>query len=218
MKNKILKLCKRLNKITIDEILPILMLTAAETQPILDDLVAEGVLDKRNDCTYFYKEQQVKSRLPLFFECRTQQEVELIKRCFCADLPCTQTGIILDLKDDIILKFNKYYREYIYKVQYSKLLENFAQKPQEPRIRNFFDIPLYFYYYNGTTYVSEQKLYSKEYQKGFNLSEVREFKKIYLKVRRRIYHNEMVHYLSHHVAEAILRTSMSFDEMLSFIS
>lgn len=218
MKNKVLKLCKRLNKITIEEILPILMTDKNEIQPILDDFVEEGVLYIRDDNTYFYKEQSVKTKLPLFFECRTSKEVELIKRCFCADLPCTQTGIILNLKDDIIAKFNQYYREFIYTFQYKTLLNKYNKTPQEPRIRNFFDIPLYFYYYDGATYVSEQKLNSNRYENKLNISEVREFKKMYMKVRRRIYHNEMVHYLSHHVAEAILRANLSFEEILSFIS
>lgn len=218
MKNKVLKLCKRLNKITVDEILPILMTTADEIRPIIDDFVEKGLLLSRNDGTYFYKEQNVKTRLPLFFECRSSQEVELIKRCFCADLPCQQTGVILNLSDNVIGKFNIYFREFIYKHQFSKLLSNYNQTPQTPRIRNFFDIPLYFYYYENTTFVSSEKLATKQIECNITKTEDKEFRKTYCKVRRRIYHNEMVHYLSHHVAEAILRTYMSFDEMLNFIS
>ena len=42
MKNKVLKLCKRLNKITIEEILPILMATEGEVIPIIKEFQAEG--------------------------------------------------------------------------------------------------------------------------------------------------------------------------------
>lgn len=217
MKNKILKLCKRLNKVTIPEIAPILMLTETEISMILNELVKEDKLTVREDFIYYYKEPISKPQLPLFFECRTQQEIEFIKRCFCADLPCTQAGIILNLDDNIIGKFNQYYREYIYNFQHEKLLNKFRLKPQEPRIRNFFEKSLYFYYYDSATYVSEQKLLSQIPENKFNISEIKDFKKIYSKVRRRIYHNGMIYHLSHHVAEAIIRTEMSFDEMLDFI-
>lgn len=209
MKNKVLKLCKRLNKVTASEITPILMLDEKEVSNILNELVSEDKLTVREDLIYFYKEVKRKATLPLFFEYRTSQELELIKRCFCVDLPCTQTGYILNLNSNIIIKFNQYYREFIYKYQY--------EKPQEPRIRNFFDIPLYFYNYNGFIYVSERKFLSTTKENKFSISEIRDFKKTYSKIRRRIYHKEMKHYLSHHVAEAILRTTMTFNEMLDFI-
>ena len=53
-------------------------------------------------------------------------------------------------------------------------------KPQEPRIRTFFDTPVYFYYYDGLVYVSEQKLFAKNYSHKLNSLEVRAFKKVYL--------------------------------------
>ena len=217
MKNKVLKLCKRLNKVTASEIAPILMLDEKEVSNILNELISEDKLTVREDLIYFYKEVERKAPLPLFFEYRTEQELELIKRCFCADLPCTQTGIILNLDENIIGKFNQYYREFIYKFQYNNLLKNFNLKPQEPRIRTFFDTPVYFYYYDGLVYVSEQKLFAKNYSYKLNSLEVRAFKKVYLKIRRRIYHNCMKYYLSHHVAEAILRTQLSGIDLLDYL-
>ena len=41
MKNKVLKLCKRLNKVTASEIAPILMLDEKEVSNILNELVNE---------------------------------------------------------------------------------------------------------------------------------------------------------------------------------
>ena len=67
MKNKVLKLCKRLNKITIEEILPILMATEGEVIPIIKELQAEGLLEDRGDGVYFYKEK-IKEKQPLFIE------------------------------------------------------------------------------------------------------------------------------------------------------
>lgn len=42
MKNKVLKLCKRLNKVTAAEIAPILMIAEAEARVILNELVKGG--------------------------------------------------------------------------------------------------------------------------------------------------------------------------------
>ena len=216
MKNRLLRLCRRLNKVVIEDVLPILSVTEKEITPVFEELVAENRLGKRCDGVYFYKEV-TKKRLPLFFECRTPAELELIKRCFCADLPCQQTGIILNFSDNVIGKFNKFFREYIYNTQFTKLIDEYQKDPQEPRICSFFDITVYFYHYNGQTYVSKTKLRTRQEKRKLNVFEVREFKKTYLKVRRRIYHNEMVRYMPHHIAEAIARTYMSFDELMTAI-
>ena len=78
MKNKILKLCKRLGKVTVGEISPILCLTKAEIQPIIDELVNESRLNKRSDGIYFYIEPKPKQQKPLFLEFRTKQELDLL--------------------------------------------------------------------------------------------------------------------------------------------
>ena len=55
-----------------------------------------------------------------------------------------------------------------------------------------------------------------EFRQNFSI-EIKELKKMYLKIRRKICHNKMTHHLPHHVAEAILREYVSFEEMLVFI-
>ena len=106
MKNKVLKLAKRLGKFTVDEIGPLLMITKDNLMPVLGELVAEKRLIKREDGLYFYNEETIlKPKPPLFFEFRTKEELELIKKCFCADLTCVKTGLILNLSDNTICKF-----------------------------------------------------------------------------------------------------------------
>ena len=94
MKNKVLKLCKRLNKVTASEIAPILMLDEKEVSDILNELVNEDKLTVREDLIYFYKEVERKTPLPLFFEYREKEEiigsdrmreVERIIRLQCVD-------------------------------------------------------------------------------------------------------------------------------------
>ena len=60
MKNKVLKLCKRLNKVTASEIAPILMLDEKKVSNILNELVSEDKLTVREDLIYFYKEVEKK--------------------------------------------------------------------------------------------------------------------------------------------------------------
>lgn len=218
MKNKVLKLCKRLNKVTVAEILPILCIPEDEVTNILEELVTEKHLEKRTDGTYFYIENVKAKPLPLFFECRTSTEVELIKRCFCADLTCVQTGMIMGLKYDIIGKFNKYFRKFIYDKQFNELLEKYNKKPQTARVRYFFETPVYFYFYDDKLYVAEKPLNSYKVEILFNKEEIRKFKNLYCKIRRRIYHHEMKQYLAHHIAEAILRNYISFEELVEFIN
>ena len=73
MKNKVLKLCKRLNKVTASEIAPILMLDEKGVSNILNELVSEDKLTVREDLIYFYKEVERKAPLPLFFEYREKE-------------------------------------------------------------------------------------------------------------------------------------------------
>lgn len=68
MKNKVLKLCKRSNKVTAAEIAPILMITEAEAREILNELVKDGSLTVRGDLVYFYNSQKQIKRDDLFLE------------------------------------------------------------------------------------------------------------------------------------------------------
>ena len=63
MKNKVLKLCKRLSKVTASEIAPILMLDEKEVSNILNELVSEDKLTVREDLIYFYFEEEI-SKIP----------------------------------------------------------------------------------------------------------------------------------------------------------
>jgi hypothetical protein len=207
-----------MNKVTASEIAPLLMIDESKVAEILKELAQEGKLIAREDLIYFYKEQEVKHRLPLFFECRTLKELELIKKCFCADLPSTRTCLLLGLSDETINKFNLYFRKFIYNQQLTVLIEKYNRKPQTPRIRIFFDKPYYFYNYDNFIFVSERKLLPTLVEKPFNKEEVQEFKRIYCKIRRRIWHNKMQKYVATYIAETILREHLSFNELMVFLN
>ena len=86
---RILKLCKRLNKFSLDEIETISEIDLSELKPIIDDLIQEERLTYC-DGTYYYnkrvcKKQQT-SKLQLFFEFHKKQDIEYIIKGFCADV------------------------------------------------------------------------------------------------------------------------------------
>lgn len=213
MKSKVLKLAKRLGKFCAEDILPIISIPEDELQKVLLELKAEGSIKQRSDGTYFYQEETKKEnkKLPLFFEFRTKEELDLIIKCFCADTTCVQTALITNLSDNIICKFNIFFRQKIYDKQFNILEKFYAINPQTPRIRNFFNTPVYFYYYNEQTFVSEKKLKSIKKEKCLPKVEDKKFRKIYLKLTRRITHNKMKNYLPFYIAEAISRMNNDLD-------
>lgn len=82
---RILKLCKRLNKFSLDEIETISEIDSEELKPIIDGLIHEERLTYC-DGTYYYnkkvcKKQQT-SKLPLFFEFHKKQDIEHIPNVF----------------------------------------------------------------------------------------------------------------------------------------
>lgn len=75
MKNKVLKLCKRLNKVTASEIAPILMLDEKEVSNILNELVSEDKLTVREDLIYIYKEVKIKATLTSFLNTEKKKKL-----------------------------------------------------------------------------------------------------------------------------------------------
>ena len=110
--NKTLKLAKRLNKFAIDEIEPILNIE--NLQEILDELVAEKLLQYQNG-TYFYaKKASKKFNLPLFFQFHTKEEIEMIIKLFCAGITSDKGAFLLGISDATLQKFNMHFRKMIY--------------------------------------------------------------------------------------------------------
>ena len=219
MKNKVLKLCKRLNKVTIDELLPILMATEGEIKPIIEELVIDGLLDNRVDGVYFYKEkQQQNERLPLFFECRTKEELNLIIRCFCIGLPTIKTGYVVNIDDNVIGKFFHYFRKRIYELQLEKLKELYSKKPQIARTRAYFDKSVYYYHYDKQTWVVAKPFNTTKDEKSMSKKDITEFKIDCSRIARRLFLNQRANYLEYHIAEIIWRlNNPNPDELVDYI-
>lgn len=216
MKSKVLKLAKRLGKFCVDDLLPILSIGEAELQNILRELNAEGSIKKRNDGTYFYQEQckKQKTKLPLFFEFRTKEEFDLIIKCFCAEVPVAKTAKISNLSDDIIATFSTYFRKTLYEMQLQEVNSFFRKKPQQFRLRKFYDKTAYFYFYNEKLYVTETPIQTVKECKSFQPTEIKKFKILYCRIKRILNQNTRRILLHHHISECLWRDSKSFDDLV----
>src|SRR5574344_1207224 len=215
MKNKVLKLAKRLGKFTTYEIVPLLMITKDNLMPVLGELVAEKRLIKREDGLYFYNEETIsKSKLPLFFEFRTKEELDLIIKCFCAEVSVSKMALVCGLSESVVATFTQYFRKIIYENQLNELDSYFKKKPQQFRLRKFYDKTAYFYFYNEKLFVTESPLPSAKECKSFKPTEIKKFKILYCRIKRILIQNTRRIFLHHHIAECLWRDSKDFEVLI----
>jgi hypothetical protein len=111
--NKILKLAKRMNKFTLEEIEPIL--NVDNLQQVLYELVEEKVLHFQNGIYFYIKKESRKLDLPLFFQFHTKEEIDMIIKCFCGGVTSDKGAFLLGISDATLQKFNMYFRKIIMK-------------------------------------------------------------------------------------------------------
>jgi hypothetical protein len=150
----------------------------------------------------------------LFFEFRTKEELDLIIKCFCAEVPVSKTSKICNLSDDIIATFSTYFRKTIYENQLQELDSYFKKKPQQFRLRKFYDKTAYFYFYNEKLFVTESPLPSAKECKSFKPTEIKKFKILYCRIKRILIQNTRRIFLHHHIAECLWRDSKDFEVLI----
>lgn len=215
MGDKIQKLCKRLNRFTLEEISLIAELDESDMEIILSDFCKENLLTKC-DSNYTYnnieKEARLRKRLPKMFEYHSQETIDFIIKCFCAEISPAKTSLILKPQENCIYNFNMFFREQLYTEQKKELQLFFNKHPKTPWIRTFFNKIFYFYYYNDKLYVSDCILESPE-TINYTKEETEQFKIIYYKLYRRLNHNTYRYYTQLHIAEQIWRWKKEFGNL-----
>lgn len=208
--NRILKLCRRLDKFTIDEISIIAEdINESVLELLLLTLVQEGKLTLRNDL-YFYNKQI--SKKPSILSFYPKQIIDTAIRCFCLSIPAYKVAKILDIGEDQSSKIYNIFRELIYERQTKKLKSLYEKTPQQCRNRMFFDTEFHFYIYDNQVFVSEKLFQSRE-EKIFTKSEIQEFKKVYSYLTRFTSHNSNKVDLPQKLAEGIWRRNKEFEEL-----
>ena len=202
MKDKILKLAKRLDKFRLEDIEAIMGEDSVEV--ILRGLVADGRLDLVGEI-YSYREPVKHLPLPFCFKFHSQEKIEMITKCFCAEVKSKQASFLLDIADATVQNFYKHFRQMIYERQLNALKTHFEHEPKIPKMRRFYDIPVYFYLYDDELFVVNKPLKTKRKKLPHTKEESLRIKVLYSRLRRSINHSQMKQNLAQHVAEHIWR-------------
>ena len=210
MKDRILRLCRRLDKFTLDEISTIAEdIDESVLELLLLTLIQDGKLSLKNGM-YFYNKQI--SKKPSILSFYPKQIIDTAMRCFCLSIPAYKVAKILDIGEDQSSKIYNIFRELIYERQTKKLSFLYGKNPQQGRNRIFYDEEFSFYVYDNQVFVSENPFQSPN-EKAFTKSEEQEFKKVYSYLIRFTSHNSNKVDLPQKLAEGIWRRNKEFEEL-----
>ena len=198
MKDKILKLAKRLETFKLEDIESIM---GDGIEGVLQELVKDGQLNLVGGI-YSYKAERNLS-LPFCFKFHSQEKIEMITKCFCAGVKSKQASFLLDIGNATMQNFYKHFRQMIYERQLDALKTHFEQKPKIAKMRRFYDIPVYFYLYKDELFVADKQLKTKRKKLPHTKEESLRIKVLYSRLRRSINHSQIKQNLAHHVAEHI---------------
>ena len=129
----------------------------------------------------------------------------MITKCFCPGVKSKQVSFLLDIGDTTMQNFYKHFRQMIYERQLNTLKTHFEQKPKTAKMRRFYDIPVYFYLYDGELFVVDKSLKTKRKKLSHTKEESLRIKVLYSRLRRSINHSQMKQNLAQQVAEHIWR-------------
>ncbi len=200
MKDKILKLAKRLETFRLEDIESIM---GVGIEDVLQELVEDRQLNLVGGI-YSYKAER-NLPLPFCFKFHSQEKIEMITKCFCAGVKSKQASFLLDIGDATMQNFYKHFRQMIYERQLNALKTHFEQKPKIAKMRRFYDIPVYLYLYDEELFVANKPLKTKRKKLPHTKEESLRIKVLYSRLRRSINHSQMKQNLAQHVAEHIWR-------------
>lgn len=211
MKDRILQLCKRLNRFTLDEIATISEISVDKLLPTLNELILESKLLEENG-TYIYLKKKCTSDKYSIFKYYSKITIDMIIKCFCESIITTKISHILSIGETQVQKFYTIFRILIYEKQ-KKLLDNFySLNPQKARYRKFFNQEVYLYLYCNQIFVSKNLLKSSE-DKTFSKDQKAKFTTIYCYLSRNLTHNKMANNLNCKIAETLWRRKREFKDL-----
>lgn len=209
MKDKVLKLCRRLKKCTLNDLISYTEENEDIIKTALLYLDNEGLIQEKNGNIYYldkkYKKDHVQAKnINIMMEYRTPEEVEIIIKGFCLEIPPQKLCELIGVNPNCICKYYGVFRKMIYDRQYKLLLKSFLDKPQIGRYRRFYEKYAFFYVYKDQVFVCD-KLLRASIEKNFTKSQIREFKNMYCYLARIESHNSNENYMFYRLAEYIWR-------------
>lgn len=215
MKDKVLTLCRRLKKSTLNELSTFMEADEKVIETILLYLEQEGLIQNNNGVitlanTTTRKKCVNNKNLHLMFQHRTPEEQENIIKGFCLEIPPQKLSHLVNITTACTCDYYHLFRKLIYEYQHRRLLCNFIEKPQIGRYRTFYNKYAYFYVYRKQVYVTDTLLRAS-IEDNFKKDEIREFKKMYCYLARIESHNMNETYMYYRLAEYIWRREKDFD-------
>lgn len=212
-----LKLCRRLKNCTLEDLVQFTEAKKSVIETIILFLEQEGLVQENNGIITISDTKKKKGdienkNLNLMFQFRTNEEIEIILKGFCLEIPPQKLCHLVNTQTQCICDYYCIFRKNIYDRQFKKLLKLFFEKPQIGRYRMFYDKYAYFYVYNNQVFVSE-KLLKAIIEKNFEKDEIREFKRMYCYLSRIESHNSNENYMYFRLAEYIWRRDKGFEEL-----
>lgn len=213
MKERILRLCKRLDKFSFEDISTI---ADDVDESVLELLLLTLVNEKRliqSGEIYFYNKKvsmnkQI-SNVPLFFQFHTKEDMNYIIKGFCTDLEVFKMMDLFGFSKHLMNKSYQYFRTVIYENQKQELLKYFEKTPKMPQERIYMNTKVYLYLYDHKLFVSEKYLVSKDARKHTETERL-EIKNIYLKSYRKVLSRSFAHKFHLHLAEEVWKWGKEF--------
>ena len=211
MEEQILKLCKRLNKFTLENLEILSEIPKTELLPILSKFVDENKLIKQENEYLFQKSKLSVQKYSIF---KTYPAIinDIVLRCFCENINSIKASNIANIGENQIQSFYTIFRTLIYQRQKQKLDFYYLKSPQKARHRKFFNQEVYLYLYCNQIFVSENLLKSSE-DKTFSKDQKAEFTTIYCYLSRNLTHNKMATNLNYKIAETLWRRKREFKDL-----
>lgn len=215
MKDKVLKLCRRLKCCTINDITQFIDVDKVVLETLITYLAQEELISSNNGIiTVLENKKDVfhQKNLQLMYQYNSSENIDTIIRCFCLNIPPQKACKLVNLSTSCISEYYGVFRKEIFEHQKEELLKHYLEKPQKGRFRKFFEKYAYFYVYENKVFVSKCLLSSKS-EKNFTKDEVREFKRTYCYLKRIESHNINENYLHYRLADSIWRHEKSFEDL-----
>jgi len=213
--SKILKLAKRMNKFTFDEIALISELEFQDLKSILHELEISRHL-KRSNNIYIFTPPKVASQkqimLPQKFQYHSKETIEMIIKCFCADIEPEKAAKITEPQKSCISNFYQYFRELLYKIQKEEFLKYYEKNPKISCQRTFFDKTVYLYIYENKLFVMNNVNKDTAAIKH-SADAIKRLKIMYSRIKRYLEKWVYVKFLHYHIAEKIWRNEKSFEQL-----
>lgn len=216
MKDKILKLCRRLKECTLDDLISLTEEEEYIIKSTLTYLENCGCIKTDNDLIVFIqnplKSNIEQKKLNIMLNYANDEDTEKIIKGFCLEILPSKLQHFVGVKQQCVAEYYAKFRELIFKKQHRTLRKRYDEKPQEGRYRIFYDRYVFFYVYDNKIYLSDYLLRG-QFEKKFNKSEIREFKLMYSYLSRIESHNKNEHYMYYRLADYIWRRDREYEDL-----